>query len=60
MPTHPLTHPPTHSHRDITVEFWARTPAFTPRNMTPEPNYEFLSFASYVHQSGWGWRLGRA
>ncbi|KAL4422517.1 hypothetical protein ABPG75_008714 [Micractinium tetrahymenae] len=34
--------------RDITVEFWARTPAYTPKNSTPERYAEFFSFASFA------------
>lgn len=38
--------------RDITVEFWARTPAYTPRNATPERYAEFFSFASFGRDGG--------
>ncbi|PSC70155.1 concanavalin A-like lectin glucanase [Micractinium conductrix] len=38
--------------KDITVEFWARTPAYTPRNATPERYAEFFSFASFGRDGG--------
>lgn len=38
--------------RDITVEFWARTPASTQRNATPDTFSEFFSFAAYVKEEG--------
>ena len=44
--------PPRRPCRDITVEFWARTPAYTPRNATPETYSEFISFAAYVKEEG--------
>ncbi|PRW20453.1 concanavalin A-like lectin glucanase [Chlorella sorokiniana] len=34
--------------RDITIEFWARTPAYSARNSTPASFSEFLSFATYT------------
>lgn len=38
--------------RDLSVEFWARTPAYTPRNSTPERNAEFFSFSAFGHEEG--------
>lgn len=37
---------------DVSVEFWARTPAYTPRNSTPERYAEFFSFASFARDEG--------
>lgn len=40
--------PPFLGRRDITVEFWARTPAYSARNSTPAAFSEFFSFAAYA------------
>lgn len=37
--------------RDITVEFWARTPAYTPSNAS-EQNAELFSFSTSLQQQG--------
>jgi hypothetical protein len=34
--------------KDLTIEFWARTPAFSSRNGTAEVNSEFVSFATFI------------
>lgn len=48
--------------RDITIEFWARTPAYSARNSTPASYSEFVSFAAYAKEESEceDWQAGAA
>jgi hypothetical protein len=34
------------------VEFWARTPAYSPKNSSQEGNAELFSFATFIQEEG--------